>query len=327
MATSCGPSGPPVGFFGQPATRVDGGGQRVDGAGGMASGLRGPALRHSACETDHVVIGSASEMASQRSNPLARVVDALQGRGRYAFTRDEVAEEVSRSLSGLDQALWRLRDKGRLVSPRRGSTSSCRPSTGRRAPRRRPGSSTISCGSWTSPTTWPSLSAASLHGAAHQQPMVFQVMTDRPTRPARAGRVRISFHMSRSVEATPVTKVQTETGHIPVSTPEVTALDLVRFHAASGHMSNVATVISELAEGLDAKRLGEACAMYATPVVQRLGFLLDGLGHHGLSEAVATALDDRRLRSVKLVPGARGRARKTDPTWRVIVNATVDVEA
>lgn len=266
-------------------------------------------------------------MANQRSNPLARVVDALQGRGRYSFTREEVAGEVARSLSGLDQALWRLRDKGRLVSPRRGLYVIV-PAEYRSA--------------GAPPATWfiddlmrfldqpyyvALLSAAALHGAAHQQPMLFQVMTDRPTRPARAGRVRISFHMSRSVEETPVTKVQTETGHIPVSTPEVTTLDLVRFHAASGHMSNVATVISELAEDLDAKRLTQACALYATPVVQRLGFLLDELGHQGLSEAVATALDDRRLRSVKLVPGARGRARRTDPTWRVIVNAAVDVEA
>jgi len=31
------------------------------------------------------------------------------------------------------------------------------------------------------------LGAATLHGAAHQQPMLFQVMTDRPSRPACAG--------------------------------------------------------------------------------------------------------------------------------------------
>ncbi len=266
-------------------------------------------------------------MAIQRSHPLAQVVDALQGRGRYSFSRDEVAGEVSRSLSGLDQALWRLRNQGRLVSPRRGLYVIVPAEYG-------------SAGA--PPATWfiddlmryldqpyyvALLSAAAIHGAAHQQPMLFQVMTDRPTRPARAGRVRISFHMSRSVEETPVTKVQTETGYIPISTPEVTALDLVRFHAASGHMSNIATVISELAEDLDAEGLGAACALYATPVIQRLGFLLDELGHHGLSEAVAEALADRRLRSVKLVPGASGRTRKTDPTWRVIVNATVEVEA
>jgi len=28
------------------------------------------------------------------------------------------------------------------------------------------------------------LSAAAIHGAAHQQPMIFQVVTDKPTRPA-----------------------------------------------------------------------------------------------------------------------------------------------
>jgi hypothetical protein len=71
------------------------------------------------------------------------------------------------------------------------------------------------------------LSAAAIHGAAHQQPMVFQVITDRPTRPARAGRVRIEFHMSRQVESAPVLEVRTETGSMRVSTPETAAYDLV----------------------------------------------------------------------------------------------------
>jgi len=80
-----------------------------------------------------------------------------------------------------------------------------------------------------------------IHGAAHQQPMVFQVITDRPTRPARAGRVRIEFYMSRQVETAPVVEVQTETGSMRVSTPETTAYDLVRFAPAAGRLSNVAT--------------------------------------------------------------------------------------
>jgi len=266
-------------------------------------------------------------MARKSSQPLARLVDALQGRGRYSFTRDEVAGAVGRSPSGLDQALWRLRGQGRLVSPRRGFYVIV-PAEYRKA--------------GAPPATWfiddlmryleqpyyvALLSAAALYGAAHQQPMLFQVMTDRPTRPVRAGRVRIVFHMSRHVEQAPITTMQTETGYIPVSTPEVTALDLVRFRAASGHLSTVATVLSELAEGLDASRLGGACKPYATPVIQRLGFLLDKLGQTVLNGALAEELAGRRLRPVELVPGVRGRTRRTDPTWRVIADVVMDVEA
>lgn len=53
--------------------------------------------------------------------------------------------------------------------------------------------------------------------------------------PAR--RVRIEFHVKRSLQSTPVAKVQTETGSMRVSTPEATAFDLVRFARSAGELS------------------------------------------------------------------------------------------
>lgn len=81
--------------------------------------------------------------------------------------------------------------------------------------------------------------------------MVFQVVTDRSTRPAKAGRARIEFHATRTVEDAPVVGMQTETGSMRVSAPEVTAFDVVKFSEACGGLSNVATVLSELAERVD----------------------------------------------------------------------------
>ena len=126
-----------------------------------------------------------------------------------------------------------------------------------------------------------------IHGAAHQQPMVFQVITDRPTRPARAGRVRIEFYMSRQVETAPVVEVQTETGSMRVSTPETTAYDLVRFAPAAGRLSNVATTSRR---------------------ISRRGWRVGGFGGFGWRRAQpdAGALPDRR--------------------WRVVANAVVEVE-
>jgi predicted transcriptional regulator of viral defense system len=99
------------------------------------------------------------------------------------------------------------------------------------------------------------LTAAAVHGAAHQQPMRFQVVTDRPMRPAEAGRVRIDFHVSHGAETAPVVQVQTDTGYMRVSTPDVTAFDLVRFVAVAGGLSNVATVLADLPESLQADAL------------------------------------------------------------------------
>lgn len=89
------------------------------------------------------------------------------------------------------------------------------------------------------------LSAAAIHGAAHQQPMVFQVVTSKPTREMRAGKVAIRFSMSSLVESLPVIEQQTETGTMRVATPETCAFDLVRYPEAAGHLSNAATVLAE----------------------------------------------------------------------------------
>jgi predicted transcriptional regulator of viral defense system len=265
-------------------------------------------------------------MANLRSKTLAAFVEDLQARGRYTFTRAEGASGADRSDVALEAALRRLKRRGRIASPRRGfyvlvpveyREAGCPPA------------------SWfiddlmrflKQPYYVGLLSAAAIHGAAHQQPMVFQVVTDRPTRPARVGRVRIGFHMSRKVESAPVAKVQTETGSMRVSTPEATAFDLVRFAPAAGHLNNVATVLGELAERLDPAALVKLAHAYAVPEAQRLGYLLEQLGQRKLAESLAGWLKIRRHRPALLAPGqAHGKA-SPDRRWSVIPNVTVEMD-
>jgi predicted transcriptional regulator of viral defense system len=268
-------------------------------------------------------------MASKRHpapRPLAAFVEDLQARGRYTFTRTEAASALERSDAALRAALRRLKQRGRIASPRRGFYVLI-PLEYREA--------------GSPPASWfiddlmrflgqpyyvGLLSAAAVHGAAHQQPMAFQVVTDRPTRPARTGRVRIEFHMRRHLESTPVLSVQTETGSMRVSTPEATAYDLVRFAPAAGHLSNVATVLGELAEKLDPIVLVELAPSYAVPEVQRLGFLLERVGEPALAASLAAWLESRRHRPVLLAPRQAGGEVPPDPRWRVIPNEPVEAD-
>ena len=55
--------------------------------------------------------------------------------------------------------------------------------------------------------------------------------------------------------------LQTETGTMVVSTPEATALDVVRFPRAAGQWNNIATVLVELAENMDPERLIRAAEL------------------------------------------------------------------
>jgi predicted transcriptional regulator of viral defense system len=170
------------------------------------------------------------------------------------------------------------------------------------------------------------LSAAALHGAGHQQPMIFQVIADRATRPMRAGRVRIEFHTSRTVKTMPIMRTATETGTMVVATPESTAFDVVRFTSAAGHWNNVATVLSELAEKLDRARLPQIAPLVSLPDVQRLGYLLDLVGDGDLAEPLAGWLAERRTTVVRLRTDRPRGVAKIVPRWRLIPNERVEVD-
>ena len=257
---------------------------------------------------------------------MTTFVDALQAKGRYTFTLTEAMDADQRSDIALEAALRRLKQKGRIANPRRGfyvivpveyREAGCPPAN------------------WFihdlmlflgQPYYVGILSAAAIHGAAHQQPMLFQVITDRPTRSARAGRVRIGFHMGRHVEKAPVVEIQTETGSMRVSAPEATAFDLVRFAPSAGHIGNVVSVLGELAEKIDPQALAPLADLYAVSDVQRLGYLLERLGEKRLTDPLADRLKTRRYRPILLAPGQEKGDTPFDPRWRVIPNETMEVE-
>jgi predicted transcriptional regulator of viral defense system len=171
------------------------------------------------------------------------------------------------------------------------------------------------------------LSAAAIHGAAHQQPMRFQVITSLPLRPTAVGRVRIDFHVSRTVESSPIVRMQTDTGYMRVSTPEATAFDLMRFVAACGGLSNIATVVGELAESMAPEALRPLSVERAAPEVQRLGYLLDLVGQERLADPLMRGLAGRRVRPVLLAPGSSAGGARAEPPWRVIVNERIEIDA
>jgi predicted nucleotidyltransferase/predicted transcriptional regulator of viral defense system len=257
---------------------------------------------------------------------VAAYVDGLQAHGRYSFTRDEASRALPHSDVALEAALRRLKKRGRLAMPRRGFYVIV-PTEYRES-----GAPPVS---WfvddimaflRQPYYVGLLSAAAIHGAAHQQPMAYQVMTDRPTRGLAAGRAQVEFHTSRGIIDVPTDLVQTETGLMRVSTPEAVALDLIRYIAAAGGVSNVATVLDELAERIDADRLAALARTRPAPEVQRLGYLFDVLGEPRLAEAIAASLEGRRLRPVALVPGAPAERVAADARWRVVANEPVEAD-
>ena len=251
-------------------------------------------------------------------------IEGLPADGRYTFTRQDAEEASGTSFVATQSALRRLKQKGHITSPRRGFYVLVPPE--HRAAGSPPASWFIEdlmrfcgCDYYVG-----LLSAAALYGAAHQQPMAFQVLTDRLNARMNAGRVTIQARKSRAVGRSPTRRLQTETGTMAVSTPEATALDLVRFPRAVGHWNNIATVLAELAEQLEPDRLIDAAELGRLPDVQRLGYLLDLVEEARLAGPLADWLAARRTTVVALRTDMTVDGYETDPRWRVIPNEDVE---
>jgi hypothetical protein len=111
-----------------------------------------------------------------------------------------------------------------------------------------------------------------------------------------------------------------------VATPEQTAYDLVRYPEAAGYLSNVATVISELAENLNPEALLKLAPLFKLSDVQRLGYLFDRVNQGALADPLANWLSKNRIRPVLLRPGIKAKNKKADNRWRVVPNEIIEAD-
>jgi predicted transcriptional regulator of viral defense system len=174
------------------------------------------------------------------------------------------------------------------------------------------------------------LSAAEVHGAAHQRPQVFQVVTSRRTRDRDFGRVRVEFISSVDTPSRPTTVVNTPTGTMVVSSVETTVLDLVAHPLRGAGISNVATIIAELIEDakIDTQSLAVVSANYPVAVAQRLGWLIDLATQHIGVHTDTDPLLQRIACRIEPAPliASRQRGGRLDTRWNVYVNGEVEMD-
>jgi predicted transcriptional regulator of viral defense system len=174
------------------------------------------------------------------------------------------------------------------------------------------------------------LSAASYQGASHQSPQVFQVITSRQFRSKVESGSRLEFAYKRVMSEDGIEQKAARSGLVNVSSPLLTALDLVTYQHKSGGISNVASVLSELAESIelrqDAESLirGEPCSS-----VQRLGHILGNvLGERELADSLFEVCAKAGLHfgRVDLMPRSGEKQTGVDEKWKVSINYDVEVD-
>ena len=267
-------------------------------------------------------------MVSERVRPrsFARFTEDLQGHGHYTFTKQEAITSLHISDNAFHKAAHRLiREKSVIrvvnefyaVVPAEYRASGGLPAThyidALMKFRQQPYYVGV-------------LSAAALHGAAHQATQELQVVTTKPMPMIRAGRTRIRFLTKHRLAETPVQPVKTPSGYIQVSTPEATAIDLLLYPRIAGGLNNIATVLTELSEVIDPEMLARIAASTKASYIQRLGYLMDQVGAEKLTGSLTRCLKKQRWDYIPLRPGWKSSSIKRDSKWRVIVNEIVEAD-
>lgn len=250
----------------------------------------------------------------------------LMAQGRYSFTSQNAAQALGGTPVAVRAALRRAKARKLLATPVRGFYVIIPPEYERLGclpPEQFVPDLMAYLGE---PYYAALLTAAQYHGAAHQSPQEFQVITSRNRKRILCGRVSVRFVARKSIETVPTVSMKNPRGLIRVSTPEMTALDLVTYPKHAGGLNHVATVLSELSEKMDAKELGRTLKWAPDLAsMQRLGFLLDEvLRKKPLASAIEKHVRKRAHAIIPLVPSGPRRDVKVDEKWRLYLNTKVE---
>ena len=274
-------------------------------------------------------------MFHDRRSALSGYVSGLLSTGRAVFTADEAEQALGVGHGAFLDAAERLQRRKALLNPRQGFYVVVPPQYA----------------SWGAPPpAWyidalmrregqayyvGLLKAAELHGATHQAVMEFQVVTAKRLPRIRAGRSLIVFYFRKDLDAVAAGIVdrKTDTGTMKVTSAALTALDLLRYPQASGGMDNIATVLSDLGRKIDREQLAALSVVVERPVVQRLGFLLDHLGHDELTRPMQESLGARGTlpwteldRQEARDPDFASEPLQRDVRWRIIARRLPQVD-
>jgi len=123
-----------------------------------------------------------------------------------------------------------------------------------------------------------------------------------------------------------VMQKKTDAGYINVSSPELTALDLL-FYMGSIGLNRITTILKELSSEIKASELIKTAKRYPqTAAIQRLGYLLDKeLNYQRLAEALGKVLKGKKLFPVLLSNVKnKGNESSVDEEWKVIKNIEIE---
>jgi len=264
-------------------------------------------------------------MAENIINSVGDYLFEMRSRGNYTFTLNDIREKFQCSDKALFQAIYRYKQNNRIIQIRKEFYGIASPeySTG----------SVFSTylfldslmKSLGKPYYLGLINAAALHGAAHQQPMVDYVVTATPVpKNIINKKMKLYFVSKTEWNKADIVQKKTQAGYINVSSPELTALDLLTFSGKFG-VNYVTTILSELHEEMCPSRLAKTAERYyKTSSIQRLGYIFDCfLEQEKLANVLYKSLSSKKMSPARL-SSQKARKGTFNNKWKVIVNMELE---
>jgi predicted transcriptional regulator of viral defense system len=175
------------------------------------------------------------------------------------------------------------------------------------------------------------LNAAAYHGASHQQPQEFFVVTTFPVlRPTQKKGLKVNYISKKELPENLLETQKTEAGYLKISNPILTAIDLIQYEKRVGGINRVATILNELSEAIKPDVFNQYL-LQNTPItaLQRLGYMLESeFNKHQLADALFQSLEinEIKLFRIPLKASAQKKGFSSENRWKVIVNTKIEID-
>ena len=271
-------------------------------------------------------------MNGRKELKLIEWIELLQSRGAYSFAFESARRELPGYTEvALKRALSHLSGKGKIISVYKGYYLILPPQYARRGILPPPLFLDDFFQFLRRPYYVSLLNAAAFHGASHQQPQEYFVMTGFPAmRATRKRGLKINYVSVETIPSVLLEKRKTEAGYLFISNPVLTATDLIQYERRIGGINRAANVLNELMDVLKPSDFSDDVIRHANlTTLQRLGYLLEfSCSNSELSDALFTKLKQTKLRffRIPLKASIQTRGFSSGNRWKVIVNTDIDLD-
>ncbi|RJE71556.1 type IV toxin-antitoxin system AbiEi family antitoxin [Reichenbachiella sp. MSK19-1] len=170
-------------------------------------------------------------------------------------------------------------------------------------------------------------SAAKFHGASHQQGQQEYIMTEIPKLgDIKKNNLNTRFFTTSTWSDKNIQERKSDAGYFKISSPALTAIDLIHHQSKLGGINRMLAVLEELMEEITPEDIKTLLSWYPhKSSIQRLGFILEELeAEDNLTSPILYYLKQSKYFPVLLSPKSDQKAGAVNNPWKVDINITLE---